>query len=166
MKKQSPCEKCPLYRFKEDGFQPPVKDDKAQCLIIHQTPASVDGDYELPSESWSSTYAVKCWHGTEEDVPVKAIALCREAYLEKELEEFQGEKILLLGSTAVHSILHGKRKMRKLIGHPFWINSVVGKIPKLAMAVWALGSYLETKNTQILTDTKRAIAWAFNRGIV
>jgi hypothetical protein len=62
--------------------------------------------------------------------------------------------------------LKKKRKIRELLGHPFWVNSVVGKVPKLAMAVWDVAHYLATKDKQVLVDIKRAINWGFNKEIV
>lgn len=104
------------------------------------------------------TNAVKCWPGKGNPTPpVKAISLCREAYLEEEIRNFGGKKLIALGATATHSLLRKKRRQQELIGVPWEHEN------KLAMSTWHPAYYLRNSSKQILLDIKRSLIWGLKK---
>jgi uracil-DNA glycosylase len=100
----------------------------------------------------SMTMPVKCKWSTKE-APAKAIKICRELYLDKEIEKFKGEKILTLGNISAHSIRGRKRRIKDLIAHPEYLHN------KLVLSVWHPTIYVVSGFRQYLIDIKRAIRW-------
>lgn len=104
------------------------------------------------------TNAVKCWPGEGNPTPPsKSILLCREAYLDKELEEFGGKKIVMLGGTATHSVLRRDRKISDLIGDPWEENG------KYFCVTWHPALYFYRASRQVLLDIKRVILWGLRK---
>lgn len=175
--KLTPCQKCPLYELKATNFVPGVGNPAtAKAMLVGGMSTLADTEAKEPFSDTAGQYvrayvpedgeiyatnAVKCWSqgkdpegGFDRDPPSKAILLCREAYLEKELEEFKGDKIVLLGETATHALQRHSRKLQELIGHPEPL--VEGK---LAMSVWDPQEFLEKGKHQVLLDIQRAVSW-------
>lgn len=167
--KKTPCEKCPLYERKEKHFiKSFCETDDPKWMIISDLDGSSRGlnllnstiadiispTYNVPLV----TYAVKCWPGDGvEEPPAKSISLCREAYLDKEIDEFKGNKVVLLGKTATHSLYRGKRAIRNLIGMPLVEKG------KQFLSVWNPADFFKFGNKQILSDIERAIRWAIKK---
>lgn len=99
------------------------------------------------------TMPVKCHAPGWKEAPAKAIKICRELYLEKEIEKFEGEKILTFGKVSAHSVRGRKHKMTDLIGHPEYLYD------KLVLSVWHPLIYSSSGFRQYLIDIKRAIRW-------
>lgn len=161
--KKTPCEKCPLYEKKAENFRPTVSfAEKPKWMVI--TEGSDGRGQDLFMDVYDRTgihngpiiaHVVKCHVGDEP--PSKAISLCKEAYLDKDMERFKGKKVLLLGRVATHSLYKKKRALRDLIGMPLVEKG------KQFLSVWNPSDFFKFGNTQILLDIERAIKWAIKK---
>lgn len=178
--KKTPCEKCPLYQQKCKGFLvPPQGELSARLALVTEVPGldEAKADPQRPVVGKSEkiirgmleelgyaddvyiTSAVKCWPGPGAKPNSKPVSLCREAYLDEELSQFEGKRIITLGRTATHSLWRKARRLNELIGHPEIIEGHEESWTKEVLAVWHPMSYLQTGNRQILVDIKRALIW-------
>jgi len=166
------CAKCPLLAS-SDFYGPGNNSATAKLTIISEYPLSssltefrdveiLDPLFDKAGVSWDEVYmpyAIKCKITTK--AFSKAVLLCKETYLDKELEEYKGEKIVAMGGLTTHSLFRRARALRGSKNNPSLIGHPQRVVPgKLVLFTWSIEDYFKSGgNKQIILDIKRAVLW-------
>jgi len=156
-KKALTCESCKLFKYCDSPRIQPHGNFRKRIMVIGEAPGEVEDDRGLPFQGKTGQLlrrffkregidlfedcvvlnAINCRPPKNRDPKNFEIDCCREVIVNPAIDKFQPEVIILLGATALKSVI-GKRWKRDLGGITKWRG---WEIPDQDLACWIVPTF-------------------------